>query len=277
MAGPVITLTTDFGARDPFVGAMKGVILGINPQAAIIDITHDVPPQDILGGGFAFETACHYFPPGTIHVLVVDPGVGTSRRPLLVIGPDANFVCPDNGILSYHYAGAGFAVPEAGPPTPTPIPLPTGWQAYHLTNSQYWRQPVSSTFHGRDIFTPVAAYLSRGVSPESLGQPLAEVMALPVPRPQENRGKLVGCVLQVDRFGNLITNIPAGLLAPLNGRVLVEAGGRQIRGLASSYQDGEPLLAIIGSHGYLEIAAANSNAAQVLGVTTGAEVRVRRG
>ena len=275
MPGPVITLTTDFGTRDPFVGAMKGVILGINPQAAIIDITHDVPPQDILAGSFAFEAACHYFPPGTIHVLVVDPGVGTSRSPLLVIGPAATFVCPDNGILSYHYAEAGFAVPEAGPPTA--VPLPAGWQAYRLTNPQYWRQPVSSTFHGRDIFAPVAAYLSRGISPKSLGQPLAEVVALPVPRPYEDNGRLVGCVLQVDRFGNLVTNIPASLLTSLNGRVVVEAGGRRIEGLAGSYQDGEPLVALIGSHGYLEIAAANANAAQVLGVATGAEVWVRRG
>ena len=277
MAGPVITLTTDFGTADPFVAAMKGVILGINPQAAIVDLTHDVPPQDICSGAFLFDSAFHLFPQGTIHVLVVDPGVGTSRRPLLVTGPDAYFVGPDNGLLSYCYAHASFPVPEGDSFADTQTALAPGWEAYHLTNQQYWHHPVSSTFHGRDIFAPVAAYLSRGVPPSRMGAPVDEVAAFAIPRPHEADGKLVGCILHVDRFGNLITNIREGELARSNAHMVVEAGGHLVHGLATSYQDGASLLAIIDSHGYLEIAAANRSAAELLGLGTGDEVRVGLG
>ena len=278
MPGPVITLTTDFGARDAYVAAMNGVILSINPQATIVDITHSVPPQDILAGAFAFESARPYFPPGAIHIVVVDPGVGTARRPLLVVGPDACFVCPDNGVLTYCYAGSGFRIPDGTSRAPAPTPLPPDWRAYHLTRPHYWRQPVSNTFHGRDIFAPVAAYLSRGVPPESMGPAVETVVSLPLPIPQEKDGKLVGQIMHQDQFGNLVTNIPASALASLNGRVTAEVGGRQVQGLASSYQEesaaGGPI-ALIGSHGYLEIAVANGSAAQLLGLAPGAQVRVR--
>ena len=276
MPASVITLTTDFGVTDTFVGTMKGVILSINPQAAIVDITHDVPPQDILAGAFAFESARSYFPPGAIHMLVVDPGVGTARRPLLVVGPNAYFVCPDNGVLTYCYTQAGFPVPDGSKTTAGPIALPSGWRAYHLTKPQFWRHPVSNTFHGRDIFAPVAAYLSRGVPPESMGPLVNTVMTLPLPKPREIAGKLVGVVLHIDRFGNLVTNITAEALAHLNGRILVEVRGKEVHGLSGSYQEGKPLAALIGSHGYLEIAAANSSAAHLLGLATGATVSVTK-
>ncbi len=274
MPGPIVTLTTDFGTADPFVGTMKGVILGINPHVAIVDITHEVPPQDVHGGAFLFDTACRYFPGSTIHTLVVDPGVGTGRPPLLVVGPDAYFVGPDNGILSYCYVRAGFSVPDADPFTQMQVRLPPGWHAYHLTNEQYQRHPVSSTFHGRDVFAPAAAYLSRGVPPGQLGTKVEYVTAFSVPKPEQDGDGLVGRVLQVDRFGNLVTNIPAAALVTPDAALVIEVDGQQVKGLARSYQDGEPLLAIIGSHGYLELGATNRSAAELLGVGAGAVVRV---
>ena len=274
MARPVITLTTDFGTTDPFVGAMKGIILGINPEASVVDITHEVPPQDIHAGAFLFDAAHQYFPPGTIHLLVVDPGVGTGRRPLLVVSPSARFVGPDNGLLSYLYAEAGTPIPAGEAFEDGQAPLPDGWRAYHLTDHQYWHHPVSSTFHGRDIFAPVAGYLSTGVPPEAMGPAVDAVTAFVVPRPVERDGKLVGCVLHVDRFGNLVTNIQASALFNADADIVIDIGGHKVQGLASSYQEGVPLLAIIGSHGYLEIGAANSSASQMLGLGVGDEVRV---
>ena len=271
---PIVTLTTDFGTSDSYVGTMKGVILRLNPHASIVDITHGVPPQDVHSGAFQFDSASPYFPPGTIHVVVVDPGVGTERKPILVVGPDAYFICPDNGLLSYCFIRAGFPLPRSEPFGTGPVSLPKGWRAYHLNNPQFWNNPVSSTFHGRDLFAPVAGYLSRGVPPERMGVPLGEVAAFSVPMPLEQGGQLLGSVLSVDRFGNLVTNIPAGSLASRGAPITIDVGGHQLRGLANSYQAGAPLLAIIGSHGYLEISAANGNAGALLGLGVGANVRV---
>ncbi len=277
MAQPVITLTTDFGLTDPFVGTMKGVVLDICPEATIVDITHEVPPQDIHAGAFLFDTAYHHFPRGAIHVLVVDPGVGTERRPLLVVGPDALFVGPDNGLLSYVYAREGGPEPRAKPYQSAQVELPPGWRAYHLTNHRYWRHPVSDTFHGRDIFAPVAAHLSTGVSPEAMGAAVNRVTAFGTPRPTERDGELLGCVLQVDRFGNLITNIEAGALSNAEADIVIEVAGQRVHGLARSYQEGTPLVAIIGSHGYLEIGAKNASASEMLGLGVGGEVKLCHG
>ncbi len=274
MAGPIITLTTDFGASDPVVGAMKAVILGINPHATLVDITHEVPPQDISGGAFLFDTAFPYFSPNTIHVLVVDPGVGTERRPIFLQGPTGCFVAPDNGLLSYALARAGVFLPTSEASSSGSVSVPSGWKAYHLTNDQYWHNPVSNTFHGRDVFAPAAAYLSRGVQPERMGAVIDTLRVFPILQPQKKHRYLTGCVLRVDHFGNLITNVPASSLADAHGSIIVEVGGQKLHGLADSYQDGTPLLAILGSHGYLEISARSGNAAQALGLGVGAEVQV---
>jgi len=278
VAGRIVTLTTDFGTSDPFVGTMKGIILGIHPGASIVDLTHDIPPQDIRAGAFIFDTAHHYFPEGTVHVIVVDPTVGTNRRPILVQGPTASFVCPDNGLLSHVYRRAGGPVAEGEPFATSLVGLPRGWRAYHLTNHQYWHMPLSDTFHGRDIFAPVAAYLARGEDPGAMGAMIDEVTVFAAPEPIEVDGKLVGTVMAVDRFGNLVTNIPANALVRPNQDINIQVAGMRIDGLARSYA-GSPtaLLALIGSHGYLEIAAANRNASQILGVGTGAKVAVGRG
>ncbi|MCI0889133.1 MAG: SAM-dependent chlorinase/fluorinase [Chloroflexi bacterium] len=274
MARSIITLTTDFGLADGFVGAMKGVILGISPDAAIVDITHEVPPQDVRAGAYALDAAWDAFPHGTVHVAVVDPGVGTDRLPIAACGPGATFVGPDNGTLSYLLARAG-ARPESAPFVPASVTLPDGWTAYHLTERAYWREPLSSTFHGRDIFAPVAAHLSAGVAPSALGPRLTHVTAFAVPVAVEADGRIEGCVQHVDRYGNLVTNIPEALLSAAGGGLTVDIGGREIAGLSGSFQGEAALVAVIGSGGWLEIAVPNGSAARELGAGIGDEVVVR--
>jgi S-adenosylmethionine hydrolase len=276
MAAPagIITLTTDFGLEDHYVGAMKGVVLGINPRAALVDVSHHVPPQDVLHGAYLLSRAVPHFPVGTVHVAVVDPSVGTDRRALLVQTGRESFVLPDNGLLTLVLAGAGLGT-DADPSTPflAPrlAPLPRGWRAVALTNPRYWRHPVSRTFHGRDIFAPVAAHLSLGVPPQELGEPVETAMALHVPPVARSEGTVVGHVVHVDRFGNLITTVP---LAEVHPEALVRVAGQTIHGLSSTYGAGRGLMALGDSEGYLEIAVQNGNAARTLGCGVGAPVTV---
>ena len=271
MPGPVITLLTDFGLADAYVGAMKGVMLGINPQANLVDLTHDVPPQNILQGAFLLGTAWRYFPAGTIHLAVVDPGVGTERHALILKAYDHLFLAPDNGLLT-------FILPPDDAHAPLFQPyrarLPQGCRAYALTNSRYWRHPVSSTFHGRDIFAPVAGHLSLGLSAKELGEPVDAVTRMAIPVPHWQAGKLAGHVIHIDRFGNVVTTVTAEALTSAGG-VSVEVAGKTIRGLVRTYAEASGLAALIGSHGYLEIAMTNGSAAQSLGVRVGDEVRVK--
>ena len=227
---PVVTLTTDFGTADPYVGAMKGVILSINPHVSIVDISHEVRPQSILEGAFVIGNSHEFFPEGTIHVVVVDPGVGTPRIPLLLATPSATFVAPDNGVLT-RVIKKGFRRPPevAGD---CRVAVPEGYAAYHLTSQQFWLHPVSSTFHGRDIFAPVAAHLSLGVSAHLLGEEVDHLAWLPQQEPISDGDRLTGQVVHVDRFGNLITNIPAGELSRRND-LIIEVKGHRIAGLSS--------------------------------------------
>ncbi len=271
----IITLTTDFGTSDHYVAQMKGVILGINPQATIVDISHSIAPQDILQGAGVIGEAHRSFPAGTIHVVVVDPGVGTGRRPILLSAPSAHFVGPDNGVLS-HILSEGFGdSPQLSPQIPEDgtAALPNGFRGFHLNNPDFWRGQVSRTFHGRDIFAPVAAHLSLGVLPANLGSELARMVYMPPPSPYEDGGFLVGVVTSIDHYGNLITNVPAKLVAS-HDRIEVQVKGRTIHGLSQSYQEAEHLLAIIGSGGYLEIAVKNGSAAETLAAQVGLQVRV---
>jgi S-adenosylmethionine hydrolase len=269
MADPVVTLLTDFGSADAYVGVMKGVILGISHSVQLVDLTHQVPPQDIFTGARLLDEAAPHFPPGTIHLPVVDPGVGTERRPLLVSGPNASFVCPDNGLLSLVLARAGAQADADGTAA-----LPPGWAGYHLTNPAYWREPVSATFHGRDVFAPVAGHLCAGVAPEEMGERIERVAAFAPPEPRRVGNATVGKVVRVDRFGNLLTNIPADLL-PAGGTVSV--AGQRIGPVRRTYADGPPgaPLALVGSDGCLEVAVPHASAAQTLGVGVGTEVVVR--
>ena len=272
MAGPIITLLTDFGLADAYVGAMKGVLLGINPSATLVDLTHDVLPQNVLAGAFLLSTAWRYFPEGTIHMAIVDPGVGTERRAFLLEGHGHLFLAPDNGLLTFILPPEDVVVPLFQPYLAR---LPQGFQAYALTSSRYWRQHVSATFHGRDLFAPVAGHLSLGVPPQEVGEPVNNLVRLSVPVPRWQAGKLMGHVLHVDRFGNVVTTVPEAALAG-HGQMEVEVRGATIRGLVHAYAEAHGLAALIGSHGYLEVALPNGSAAQELSLKVGDEVVVSR-
>ena len=274
MGTPPIILTTDFGLADPYAGVMKGVILKINPSATVIDLTHHIQPQNVQQAAFLLGTNHSFFPAGSIHVAVVDPGVGTSRRAVLLVTPTARFLSPDNGLLSHVLAGY-IADPQEQPGR---VPLPPGCAAYHLTNDKYWLHPLSHTFHGRDVFAPVSAHLSLGIPPGDFGPPVQDLVWLPFPQPTRHAGTLEGEVVYVDHFGNLITNIQVQQLGS-GGGVSVEIKGRQIHGLSLTFNspdrpDGECLRALAGSLGYLEIAFPNGSAAQALDAGPGEAVRV---
>lgn len=268
MARPVITLTTDFGLADGYVGTMKGVILSICPEAVLVDISHDICPQAVREAAYVLHTAVPYFPPDTVHLVVVDPGVGSGRRPIVVQTARAAYVAPDNGVLSLALAH--------DPPC----------LAIHLTERRYHRPRISATFHGRDIFAPAAAHLACGVDPRDLGEPLpvSDLVTLPFlhPEPQAD-GSWRGTILHVDRFGNLITNIQYPISNDqvtddqmAQDRIAVLVGGEKVVGLRRTFSDVGPgeLLAYVGSSGYLEIAVREGNAAARLGVTTGDPVRI---
>lgn len=252
----LITLTTDFGLRDPFVGIMKGVILTINAEAKLVDLTHEVDSFDVLEGALTLVQSYGYFPHGTIHLVVVDPGVGSERRPILLSTPDAIFVGPDNGIFSLIY--------EREP----------AFEVRHIITEQYFRRPVSQTFQGRDIFAPVAAWLSRGAAAGNFGPVIGDYIRVQPPRPQQTgKGRLQGSVLRIDKFGNVITNFRPGDL-PANFRLLVQ--GRAITNLVASYSAGEPgeVFAIVGSAGFVEVSAREASAAAMLGAHKGDPVKL---
>ncbi len=271
-APAVITLTSDFGLGDPYVAAMKGVILAVNPQAVIIDITHQVHPQAIAQGAFLLAAAVPYFPRGAIHLAVVDPGVGTARRALALRTPAATFLGPDNGLLS---AALSQNLRAQASPSGSRLPLPEGYEAVALENRRYFREPVSATFHGRDIFAPAAAYLSLGLALSELGPPLSTIHVLPPFRAlRQAEGTLRGRVLHIDRFGNLITDIRDEDLG--TGALVVEVAGQTIEGLSRTYGQGQGLIAYVGSWGYLEVALVGGSAAAALRGSVGLEVIVRQ-
>ena len=284
----VITLTTDFGLQDPYVGLMKGVILGINPDVEIVDLTHGIQPQNVLQGSFLLHHSRRYFTKDAIHVAVVDPGVGTNRRAVLLETPRGRFLAPDNGLLS-HVLLHGLGQPSTKGGL---VELPVDWRAFHLTNPAYWLQPISHTFHGRDLFAPVAAHLSKGVPPSELGDEVATLHCLPMSTPHWRGDVLRGRVVHVDRFGNLVTDIPATLLKsdatlsdprrgvpcgrPSRPDLQIEAGGATIEGISDSYAEADGLLAIVGSFDTLEIALKNGNAASQLSLAPAAPVTIHR-
>ncbi len=271
----MITLTTDFGTRDPYVAEMKAVALGINPAATFVDISHHVAPQNVLEGAYVLGSAYRYFPPDAIHVAVVDPGVGTSRRAIALTTPEGTFLAPDNGLLSYAIRGsAGYeaAVPGRGFAEPVDVPIPAGCAAYELSNESLRLSPLSDTFHGRDVFAPAAAHLSLGLPLEEVGDQLESMICLCIPRPEERGNGIAGHIIHVDGYGNLITTIDGAGLRQRDVDVRVK--GRRIRGISRSYQEGADILAIAGSHGSLEIAVRNGSAARELGAEVGDEVVV---
>ena len=263
LARSIVTLTTDFGNADHYAGVLKGVILSINPEAQIIDICHDLRPYDVLDAAFAIAQAYRYFPPKTVHLVVVDPGVGSSRRPILVSAGNHSFVAPDNGVLSLLYARE------------------EGMIVRHITSSHYFLEPVSQTFHARDVFAPVAAWMSRQVEPEKFGDPIEDFIRFQPPQPKKINDRLLkGIVLRVDRFGTLTTNLTPDDLPQLFTETpppfKIVIGKTEVTKLATSYAHEAPgeVFAILGSSGYLEIAVNRASAAAAVGVGKGAEVGV---
>jgi hypothetical protein len=249
---PIITLTTDFGLSDGYVAAMKGVIAGIAPQATVIDISHQIAPQDVREAAYVLATALPYFPPDTVHVVIVDPGVGSARRPMAAAVGDHALVGPDNGVFTYAL--------QAGQPA----------VCVHLDNPTFWLPTVSRTFHGRDIFSPVAAHLANGVPLAALGAPISDPVQFAIQPPRrELDGRLRGEIIHVDRFGNLVSNIPGAWLAEHIWTVHV--AGQQITGPSLSYADAASgqLLALVSSDATLEVALRDGNAAARLGAAAG--------
>jgi S-adenosylmethionine hydrolase len=261
----MITLLTDFGDRDGFVGVMKGVILGICPEAALVDLSHQLEPGDIRGGALILRAAVPYFPAGTVHLAVVDPGVGGERRALVIRAGDQWLVGPDNGLL---WPAAAWLAERAGEPRP---------EARLLANPAYRLPELSHTFHGRDLFAPAAAHLARGVAWESLGPPVAEPERWQVPRARRTPAAVEGELLALDRFGNAITNVAPTDVAALGERWLLEAGSARVPGPACHYAavaDGEPVV-VLDSLGFYELAVNRGSAAERYSLRRGDRVVVR--
>ncbi len=259
---PIITLTTDFGLADPYVAEMKGVLLSLNPRAVVVDVSHQVRPQRLLQAAFITQLAWPAFPPHAIHVAVVDPGVGSDRRAIVLTTPRGCFLGPDNGVLSS-------ALPEGARPLPGDGPervaLPQDCRAFAITNHRYLRRPVSATFHGRDVFAPAAGHLSLGVPPQELGEPAETVMAFPPLRAREGSdGVFRAKVVHIDRFGNVITDVHDEDLP--DGAFTIEIADRMVPGPVRTYAEATGMAALVGSSGFLEIALRGGDAAETLGV-----------
>ena len=253
----VITLTTDFGLRDYYVSAMKAVMLGIAPEARMVDISHEIPSQDIMAGSWILKNSAMLFPPETVHTVVVDPGVGTDRNAIALEIEDQYFVGPDNGIFSF-------------------LTEEKDYKAVRLSNETYWRDDASNTFHGRDIFAPVAAHLSEGVPIENLGEPIEDLVTYRWTVPIADKDGLEGMVIHIDKFGNLITNISESMLEDVidDQGVKIYVGNTILDTIAKTFgsvAEGEPV-AYIGSSGMLEVGINKGNAQEMLSVQKGAQI-----
>jgi S-adenosylmethionine hydrolase len=257
----MITLLTDFGLSDYFVPAVKGVILTISPDIRIVDITHETPAQDIHSAAFILGACYHNFPAGTVHLAVVDPGVGSSRREIVVEAGGYCFVGPDNGIFSFVYARE------------------TDVRVFRITNDQYFRRPVSPTFHGRDLFAPVAARIARGVRPEEIGEEIEDYVRFEIPRPRliDSRGVIEGRLIHIDRFGNCVTNFTETdlRLDAITSSTKLYFGGREVKQFGSHFAEAterDDLFAYVGSAGFWEIALWRDSAARLANARRGDEV-----
>ena len=259
MANRLITFTTDFGLSDHFVGVMKGVVAGIAPAARVVDISHDIAPYNVMEAAFVIAEAWQFFPKRTIHVVVVDPGVGTSRRPILAEAGGHYFVAPDNGVLSLVFDAARHKVRV-------------------VSNAKFMRREVSRTFHGRDVFAPAAAHLAIGAKPVAFGKLIQDYIRIGIAQPsRKTKDAWRGVILKVDHFGNLITNFAISAFGGVKNRPFeMRAGTRRIHRLALTYADTDAgeLFVIAGSSGYLEIAANQTSAASLVGCSAGAPVEL---
>ena len=257
----IITLITDFGEASGYVGIMKGVILSINPECRIIDITHHISPQDREEAAFVLKSVRPFFPPGTIHLVVVDPGVGSARKPIIVESSQHWFVGPDNGVFSFIFLDDQQK------------------KVWEITNDRYFLSPVSPTFHGRDIFAPIAAHLSSGISTHVLGKELDHFVQLEGLEPEVHQDMLKGRIVFIDHFGNLVSNISHKLFTSVVGDnpFQITVGNRVLRRIYPTYADAEDgeVLALFGSSQQLEISVRNGNCQRLLNVSKGFQVSVQ--
>lgn len=274
----LIALLTDFGAKDYFVGAMKGVILSINAKANIVDITHEIEPQNIVSASFTLRACYRDFPKKTIFVAVVDPGVGSSRRAILVETDDYFFVAPDNGLLSFIFdrsRASIFSESEKNPRSLARKSAPRNVRVFELTEENFFRRPVSRTFHGRDVFAPVAAHLSNGVKKEAFGREIRNFARLPASAPQRiNETKIEAVIIHTDRFGNLVTNLRR---EDLPEKFSLKINGKKIAKLQNYYAEtaNDEVFMIFGSAGFLEIAAFKNSAANLLKIGNKRKIDVK--
>lgn len=262
MARPIVALLTDFGTRDHYAGTIKGVVLGICPDATLVDISHDIPPHDVETAALELSAAYRYFPAGTVFLVVIDPGVGTHRRGLAAETPDHRFVAPDNGVLTLVFR-------EAAPK-----------RVVELTERRYARPTVSRTFEGRDRFAPAAGWLAKGTQLSAFGRNVTDYHALAIAEPEVKRDRIAGQVLRIDRFGNLVTNIERKAFEriALAGTVQIDAGPHRVGRLVATYADigSDEVCALFGSTDHLEIALNAASAVERLGLGRGAPVVVAR-
>ncbi len=259
--------------NDGYVAAVKGVIYSLNPEAVIVDLCHHIQPQNIRQAAFVLSTAAPYFPAYTVHLVIVDPGVGTDRRAVILKTPSAHFVAPDNGLLSYILEPYNLQPLEDFPRVKLAPPL----RGFALTRSEYWRKPVSRTFNGRDIFAPIAARLSLGTIASALGDEIDTLSILPFSPNTAADGTITGRIVHIDNFGNLISDIHQRLLPSDPQFITIKLVGFVIRGLVGTYSEGKGPTALLGSSGYLEIALNQGSAAASLNVKIGDEIQVVTG
>jgi len=256
-SGAIITLTTDFGYQDYYVSAMKAVILGIAPNVRLVDVSHAIPPQDVMAGAWVLKNTAFLYPEQSIHLAVIDPGVGTSRKPIVVRLNNHFFVGPDNGLFSL-------------------LGSTDDAEAFEITNPTYMGSPISPTFHGRDIFAHCAAHLANGVAIESFGPPLEQLFTYRWAEPIADKEGIQGWVVHIDAYGNLITNIPGSLLNGKYEGFKIYAGTSILNKIVQTYGEAEPgdAVAYIGSSDMLEIAVNMGNASELLNITKGAPVSI---
>lgn len=258
----VVSLLTDFGTQDNYVGVMKGVILTILPGTSLVDITHDIPRHSVEHAAFLLERSYRYFPPGTVHLVVVDPEVGGARKPIAVRADKHFFVCPDNGVMSHVLTRL------------------EQWEAREIENKDFLLVKMSNSFHGRDLFSPVAAYLSKGVPFEKFGPRLKDPVRFPIEQPKANNGQLEGTIVYIDRYGNLISNIEESLMLSFDGdcKADVSLDGRPVSSLQTSYSDvpENTPVALLGGFGLLEVAINQGNAKEHFKADLGSTISVTR-
>ena len=278
MTSSVITLTTDFGTTSPYISLIKGAIICVNPVARWVDVTHDIGLGNVFSAAYILGTLDRYFPQGTVHLAVVDTGVGSARNPLIIDMGSQFFVGPDNGLVTYLFHNNKEAIRaqiSANSENGIRIEVPSNWRAYQLDKPEYWNKPISSTVHGRDIFAPVAAQLSLGLHPSYMGSPVKDFIVVDIPFPNKEGQKVQGEVIHIDSFGNIVFNITEDWIHGDKSTLKIQLGTVTVSGINRYYAEKpDEFMVLINSAGYLELAYPNKHAAELLHAHVGQSVQL---